>query len=120
MTDQDARPIPALPRLLALASALVSTAIWWGFVWTSAVGPGGEAIPPAVVAALLFPGLAWTGAVAAQRGAPFVTLLTGIIGLMPVGLYFLPAPGVLKLIGVAPLMMLAAGVLLVRDLRRSD
>ena len=112
---------PALaPRLLALASAVLSTVVWWRLVWTSALGPGGESIPPAIVAALLFPGLAWAGVVAAQRGAPLVTLLTGLIGLMPVGLYFLPAPGPLRLIGVAPLLMLAAGVWLVRDLRREE
>ena len=47
-------------------------------------------------------------------------MLTGLIGVMPVGLYFLPAPGPLRLIGVAPLLMLAAGVWLVRDLRREE
>ena len=109
----------ALPRGLALASALLSTALWIRLAWTSALSPGGEAFPPALVAAVLFPGIAWTGAVAAFREAPLVTLITGFIGLVPVGLYFLPAPGVLKLIGVAPVLMLAAGVLLVRDLRRS-
>jgi hypothetical protein len=70
-----------------------------------------------VIAALLFPGLALTGALAAFRDAPLVTLITGLIGLLPVGLYFLPAPGVLRLIGIAPLMMLLAGILLVRELR---
>ena len=49
-----------------------------------------------------------------------VTLIAGLVGLFPVGLYFLPAPGALKLIGVAPLLMVAAGVLLVRDLRRPE
>jgi hypothetical protein len=106
--------------MLALVSALLSTAVWWGLVWTSALGPGGESIPPAIVAALLFPGIAWTGFLAAQRGAPLVTLLTGVIGVMPVGLYFLPAPGILRLIGVAPILMLAAGIWLIRDLRRDD
>ena len=112
---------PALvPRLIALVSAVLSTIVWWGLVWTSALGPGGESTPPAIVAALLFPGLAWAGVVAAQRGAALVTLLTGLIGMMPVGLYFLVAPGPLRLIGIAPLLMLAAGVWLVRDLRREE
>ena len=119
MTSFDPRP-PWAPRLLAAASAVLSTTMWWGFVWMNALGPGGESIPPAIVAALLFPGVAWTGAIAAHRGAPLVTLLTGLIGLLPVGLYFLVSPGVLKLIGVAPLMMFVAGVWLVRDLRRTD
>ncbi len=106
-----------LPRLLATASAVLSVILWVRLAWMTAVGPGGAAVPPAVVAALLFPGLAVTGALAAYRDAPLVTFITGLIGLLPVGLYFLPAPGVLRLIGLAPLMMLLAGVLLIRDLR---
>lgn len=106
-----------LPRLLATASAVLSVILWTRLAWMTAVGPGGAAVPPAVVAALLFPGLAITGALAAYRDAPLVTFITGLIGLLPVGLYFLPAPGVLRLIGLAPLLMLVAGVLLIRDLR---
>lgn len=105
-----------LPRILASASAVLSTVLWVRLAWTTAVGPGGAAVPPAVIAAMLFPGLAIAGALAAFRDAPFVTLITGLIGLFPVGLYFLPAPGLLRLIGVAPLLMLVAGVLLVREL----
>lgn len=107
----------ALPRALASASAVLSTVLWFRLAWMTAVGPGGAAVPPAVVAALLFPGLAVAGALAAFRDAPLVTVITGLIGLLPVGLYFLPAPGVLRLIGVAPLLMLTAGALLVRELR---
>lgn len=106
-----------LPRLLATASAILSVVLWLRLAWTTAVGPGGAAVPPAVVGALLFSGLATTGALAAFRDAPLVTLITGLIALFPVGLYFLPAPGVLRLIGIAPLMMLLAGVLLLRELR---
>ena len=108
------------PRVLAVVSALVSTTLWIRLFWMNAAGPGGEAIPPALVPAILFPGVAWTGAVAALRGAPLVTLITGLIGFFPVGLYFLPAPGLLKLIGVAPLLMVGAGVWMVRELGRED
>lgn len=108
------------PGLLATLSALMSVVLWGYLAWTTAVGPGGEAVPPAVVAALLFPGIAWAGALAAWRDAPLVTLITGLIGLMPVGLYFLPAPGLLKLIGVAPLLMLASGIWMIRRLRNED
>jgi hypothetical protein len=96
---------------------VLSAVLWFRLAWTTAVGLGGAAVPPAVVAALLFPGLALTGALAAFRDAPLVTLITGLIGLLPVGLYFLPAPGVLRLIGLAPLMMILAGGLLIRELR---
>ena len=106
-----------VPRLLATASAVLSVVLWFRLAWMTAVGPGGAAVPPAVVAALLFPGLALAGALAAYRDAPLVTFITGLVGLLPVGLYFLPAPGVLRLIGLAPLMMLLAGILLIRDLR---
>ncbi|MEK9507327.1 hypothetical protein WI460_03895 [Gemmatimonadota bacterium Y43] len=105
------------PGLLAIVSALTSTAVWGYLAWSTAIVQGGEALPPALVAALLFPGIAWAGALAAWRESPFVTLLTGLIGLVPVGLYFLPAPGALKLIGVAPLVMLVAGVWMVRRMR---
>lgn len=108
------------PRILAVVSALLSTTLWIRLFWINAAGPGGEAIPPALVAAILFPGVAWTGAVAALRDAPLVTLITGLIGFFPVGLYFLPAPGVLKLLGVAPLLMVGAGALMVRELGRED
>lgn len=109
-----------LARLLAALGAVLSAVLWAYLAWRNAVGPGGEAVPPAVVAALLFPGVALTGAVAAWRDAPLVTLIAGVVGLVPVGLYFLPAPGLLKLIGVAPVLTLAAGVILVRDLRRDE
>ncbi len=92
--------------------------MWGRLAWISALGPGGEALPPALVAALLFPGVAVAGAVATFRDAPLVTLIAGLVGLVPVGLYFLPAPGPLRLIGVAPLLMLAAAALMIRDLRR--
>ncbi len=115
-----ATPTTGLARILATLGAVLSACLWGTMVWTNAVGPGGESVPPAVVAALLFPGVALAGAVAAWRDAPLVTLIAGLVGMFPVGLYFLPAPGLLKLIGIAPLLTLVAGVLLVRELRRSD
>lgn len=105
------------PGSLAVVSALTSTVVWGYLAWTTALSQGGEALPPALVAAMLFPGIAWAGALAAWRDSPFVTLLTGVIGLMPVGLYFLPAPGALKLIGAAPLLMMVAGIWMIRRLR---
>lgn len=110
----------AIARVLASLGAVLSACLWGYLVWTAAVGPGGESVPPALVAALLFPGVALAGALAAWRDAPLVTLIAGLVGMFPVGLYFLPAPGALKLIGVAPLLTLVAGVLLVRELRRAD
>ncbi len=104
------------PGVLALASALLSTGLWGHLVWTTLAGGSGDAALPAAVAGVLFPGVAWAGAVAAHRESPFVTLLTGVIGFMPVGLYFLPAPGALRFLGVAPLLMIAAGVWGIRRL----
>lgn len=104
------------PRALALVSALMSTVLWGHLIWTNVAGGGGDAMPPAIVAGVLFPGIAWAGAVALWRESPFVTLLAGVIGLVPVGLYFLPAPGPMKLLGVAPLLMLLAGIWGIRGL----
>lgn len=118
--DSHASTSPILARLLASASALLSVALWVRLAWINALGPGGEAVPPALVAACFFSGVAISGAVAAFRDAPLVTLVTGFIGAFPVGLYFLPAPGVLKLVGVAPLLMVAAGILQLRALRESS
>jgi hypothetical protein len=43
--------------------------------------------------------------------------VVGVISLLPVGTFFLLAPGLLRLIGVAPLLMIAAAILLLRGLR---
>lgn len=98
-------------------AALLSTGMW---LWLVRLGPlagGGMGGPPSWLAAILFPGLAWAGALAAFRDAPLVVGLAGLISLVPVGLFFLAAPGVLRLIGVPPLLMLAAALFLLSELR---
>jgi hypothetical protein len=104
-------------RALALVAALLSSAVWIWLVWLSPYAPGGEGGPPSWIASVLFPGLAWAGAIAAFRDAPVVLGVVGVISLVPVGTFFLLAPGVLRLIGVAPLLMIAAAILLLRGLR---
>lgn len=101
-------------RALALASATVSTLTWSWLVFFSPLTEGTEALPPAWVAAALFVGIAWAGVGGAFRDAPLVTGLVGFISLVPVGVYFLIAPWPLRLLGVAPLLMIAAAVLVLK------
>lgn len=100
-------------RLLAVAAALLSVGGWAWLAWKSLTGAPGETVPPVAVAALLFPGIALAGARGTFTDAPLVTGVCGFISLVPVGLYFLVAPGPLRLLGVPPLLLLAAtGVML--------
>jgi len=106
-----------LARMLAFVSAGLSTWLWLRLAFFPPAGPGGLADmgsggPPAWVVAALFTGVAWSGAVATFRHAPLVTVIVGFISLVPVGLVFVGAPGAFRLLSVAPLMMLGAGLLL--------
>lgn len=99
-------------RLLGVVAALLSAGGWGWLAWSSITGAPSETVPPVVVAALLFPGIALAGARATFGDAPLVTGVCGLISLVPVGLYFLVAPGLLRLLGVPPVLLLAAAVLL--------
>jgi hypothetical protein len=102
-----------LARLLAVLALLLSIGGWGWLAWNSVTGAPDETVPPVVVAALLFPGIALAGARAAFTDAALVTGVCGLISLVPVGIYFLLAPGPLRLLGVPPLLLLAAAVLMV-------
>jgi hypothetical protein len=101
-----------LARGLSLIAALLSVTVWGWLGWSSLTGAPLETVPPVLIGCLLFPGLAIAGARSTWVDAPLVTGITGLIGLVPVGLYFLVAPGWLKLIGVPPLLLLAAAGLM--------
>jgi hypothetical protein len=105
-------------RLLAVAAFLLSVGGWGWLAWNTLAGAPEEVLPPLVVAAVLFPGIALAGARATFSDAPLVTGVCGLISLVPVGAYFLLAPGSLRLLGVPPLLLLAASVLLLRADRR--
>lgn len=101
-------------RVLATLAALLSVGVWGWLGVASLTGAPSETVPPVLIGCLLFPGLAIAGARASWSDAAFVTGITGFISLVPVGLYFLVAPGPLRLIGLPPLLLLAAAVLMLR------
>ena len=99
-------------RLIAVVAFLLSAGGWAWVAWNTLTVAPEETLPPVIVAALLFPGIALAGARATFSDAPLVTGVCGLISLVPVGLYFLLAPGLLRLLGVPPLLLLAAAVVL--------
>jgi hypothetical protein len=66
---------------------------------------------------LIFGGLAIAGGVAALRDVPVAVALTGLVSLLPVGLYLGMFPGSTRWIGVLDAVLLAIGVALMRSER---
>ena len=109
-----------LARGVGTLAAGVSIALWGWLGWSTLTGAPSETVPPVLIGCLLFPGLAIAGARGTYADAPLVTGITGLIGFFPVGLYFLVAPGWLRLIAVPPLLLLLAAGLLLSTERAAD
>lgn len=107
---------------LAVLSALALVVLW---VLLGAVGPAvpgsagaslpDAALPPILLGVAIFSALALAGGAAALRDAPVVVVLCGGISLVPVGLYSLLMPFPFRLIGVLDVVLLVAGVMLLRS-----
>lgn len=107
---------------MALLAALALVALWvlLGVVGPAVPGSAGTAppdaaLPPILLGVAIFSALALAGGMAALRDAPLVVVLCGGISLMPVGLYTLLMPFPFRLIGVLDVVLVVAGVMLLRS-----
>jgi len=90
--------------------------LWFAFLRTAFAGsPGGVPAPGAFIVTLIFGGLAIAGGVAAVRDVPVAVALTGLISLVPVGLYLGMFPGPTRWIGVLDAALFGIGLVLMRS-----
>lgn len=106
------RRVRAAARGLGTVCGLVAAGTW---LWLWIDEPWGElgiAVPAAALVTAIFVGLALAGVAAAVQDVPIVLLLTGLFSLVPVGIYFLLAPGFLPIVGWSDVGLLASGIVL--------
>ncbi|MBI5878070.1 MAG: hypothetical protein HZB53_10480 [Chloroflexi bacterium] len=96
-------------RAATVALLLATIALWAAFV---AFNPfdASALTPESVAVALVMAALAAAGLVAVARNRPGFLVLTSAASFLPVGLYLLGVPSVFRLIGVANLLCLLAGL----------
>lgn len=115
------KAVRAGARLLGALSGAGAAGAW---LWLWVGRPWGElgiATPAAALVTAIFAGMALAGLGAALKDVPVVLALVGLFSLLPVGTYFLVAPGYLPVIGWCDVGMLVSGaVLLVAHLRGGD
>lgn len=104
-------------RIVAVLCAAALVVLW---VRLALLGPGFQGrglmeVGPQVWAVVaIFAGLALWGGWGALHGSWVVAGLCAFVSLVPVGLYFLLFPGLLRAIGVLDLALLASAVVLYR------
>ena len=102
-------------RVTAFLAALALVGLWGVFLRAAfATALGGVPAPGAFMVTLIFGGIAVAGGVAALRDAPVAVTLSGLISLLPVGLYLALFPGVTRWIGMLDGMLLGLGLALMR------
>lgn len=96
-------------------AALALVGLWVLFLRAAfATALGAVPAPGAFVVTLIFGGIAVAGGVAALRDVPVAVMLSGLISLLPVGLYLTLFPGVTRWIGVLDGALLGIGLALMR------
>ena len=102
-------------RGVAFLVALALVGLWALFLRAVfATAFGAVPAPGAFVVTLIFGGIAVAGGVAALRDVPAAVVLSGLISLLPVGLYLTLFPGVTRWIGVLDGVLLGIGFALMR------
>jgi hypothetical protein len=119
-------------RIVAVGASVGLGALWTLLVLGTGPSGAGPTVDPGPGSALLetgppvwlvwgiFTSLAAAGAATAVRGAPGLTALVGFVSLVPVGLFLLAAPGLLRWIGVLDVILLGAGLVGLRASLRRD
>ena len=101
-------------RGAAFLASLGLVGLWIAFARvTFAASPGGVPAPGAFVVTLMFGGVALAGGIAALRDVPVGVAITGLIGLVPVGLYLALFPPT-RWITLLDAALLGIGIVLMR------
>ena len=103
-------------RVAAFLISLALVAMWFAFLRAAfASSTGGVPAPGAFVVTLIFSGIALAGGVGALRDVPVAVALTGLVSMLPVGLYLMVFPGPTRWIGVLDAALLMIGITLLRQ-----